>query len=105
MQKAAGRMKTSMRNLGNKNLGGIFIFIPELSHPILVSIITFCCVRIRIASFLAISRRGCNVNSPGLRTSIGRVDHADLMYISSALNHFCSSVIVNPKKISAVANS
>ena len=74
------------------------MFIPELSYPRLVSIITFCCVRIRRASFLAINRRGCNVNSPGPRTSIGRVDHADLMYISSTLNHFCSSVMVNPKK-------
>ena len=30
MQKAAGRIKTSMINLGNKIFGGIFIFIPEL---------------------------------------------------------------------------
>ena len=103
MQKAAGRIKTSMINLGNKNLGGIFILIREQAHPRLVSIITFCCVRIRVASFLAISRRGCNVNSPGPRTSIWRVDHADLTYISSALNHFCSSVMVHLKKISAVA--
>jgi hypothetical protein len=105
MLKAAGRIKTSIINLGNKNLGEIFIFIPEQAHPRLVSIITFCCVRIRVASFLAISRRGCNVNSPGRRTSILQVGHADLTDISSALNHFCSSVMVNPKKISAVGNS
>ena len=81
------------------------MFIPELSYPRLVSIITFGCVRIRIASFLAINRRGCNVNSPGARTSILQVGHATLTNISSALNHFCSSVVVNPKKISAVATS
>jgi len=51
------------------------------------------------------NRRGCKVNSPGSRTSILQVCHADLTDISSALNHFCSRVMVNPKKISAVANS
>jgi hypothetical protein len=30
MQKAAGRTKTARINLENSNLGGIFIFIPEL---------------------------------------------------------------------------
>jgi hypothetical protein len=34
-----------------------------------------------------------------------QVGHADLTDISSALNHFCSSIMVNPKKISAVGNS
>jgi hypothetical protein len=34
-----------------------------------------------------------------------QVGHAGLTDISSALNHFCSSVMVHSKKISAVANS
>ena len=80
-------IKTSIVNRGEEYLGKNFIFIPE-PHPRVVSIITFCCVRIRIASFLAINRRGCNVNSPGRRLSILQVCHAHLTDISSALNHF-----------------
>ncbi len=87
MHKAAGRIKTSIVNRGDEYLGKNFIFIPEWP-PRAVSIITFCCVRIRIASFLAINRRGCDVNSPGRRSSILQVCHTHLTDISSAFNHF-----------------
>jgi len=60
---------------------------------------------VRLASFLAINRRGCNVNSPGRRTSILQVGNEHFTDISSATNHFCALVLVNSEKISVVPNS
>jgi len=104
-----GQGSRQYENLNNKSgglkLSGKFYFYPRIiiSETFIHNHVLLC--KDKHWSFLAINRRGCNVNSPEPRTCIGRVGHADLMYISSTLNHFCSLVMVNPKKISAVANS